>query len=140
MRYRPHVCCVLVLGLAIAGCAAPSAPVPAVDQIASIRLKVMKAPVGAALKTPCEATLTKKADITAVIAWLEAIDWAQSGTDLKVVRIQQPDGEIDINAKDGTTANFRFYWDGKLIYTRANRLLRGGNMAQIEKIVRRVCE
>jgi hypothetical protein len=88
----------------------------------------------------CDVTLTKRADIASVMEWLAGIDWSQQGTDLAVVSLPQPDGSIAITTQGGATHDFSFYWDGGFIHTRANRLIRGGDMAKFRQIVQQVCK
>ncbi len=100
----------------------------------------MQMPAGAAKKAPCSASLTEQDEIAEVIDWLREIDWSQTGTDLAVVGIPQPDGSISITAKDGKVTDFNFYWDGKFIDVKANRLIRGGDMTKLQNIVERLCK
>ena len=140
MRFATMFLFPAVLVPGIAGCAPAGAPVPAADNIAKVQLSVRQIPAGSGLKAPCEVTLTERADIAEVIDWLQKIDWSQSGTDLAVVSIVLPDGGIVVTGKDGTTYDFGFYWDGNFILTKANRLIRGGDMAKLRQIIQKACK
>jgi hypothetical protein len=107
-----------------------------VDQVAKIRLIVQPSGKDAG----CDVTLTKRPDIALVMEWLAGIDWSQQGTDLTVVSLPQPDGSIEITTTGGATHGFSFYWDGGFIHTKANRLIRGGDMTRFRQIVRQVCK
>ena len=129
----------LAAALASSGCH-QSAPLPPVDQIAKVRLTVTRLPGEAAAKTPRNAILTEPPDIAEVIDWLKQIDWSQHGTDLTVVGMPQPDGHIEIITRNGDSSDFAFYWDGGFINVKANRRIRGGDMAKLRQIVERVCK
>jgi hypothetical protein len=139
MRLSRFVGFLLVLLSGAAGCGGSLAPVPSADDVARIRLSVRRVPAGVAAKAPAEVTLTARPDITEVIDWLLAFDWSQSGMDLKAVRMAEPDGGIVITTKDGASQDYSFYWDGGLIITKANRLIRGGDVARLRQLVQRVC-
>jgi len=136
MRYSPGLLCLVSIFLGSAGCGASGSPLPGVDQVAKIRLVVQPSGQNAG----CDVTLTKQPDIAAVMEWLAGIDWSQQGTDLAVVSLPQPDGSIAITTNGGATYDFSFYWDGGFIHTRANRLIRGGDMAKFSQIVQQVCK
>jgi hypothetical protein len=137
MRFRPAVGLLLLIPLSAAGCA--RSPIPAADQIAAVELSVHQFP-GNTGKPPCKAKLTERADIAEVVAWLKAIDWSQSGTDLTVVSMPAPDGGIRLIPGDGEPLDFGFYWGGGFVHTRANRLIKGGDMAKLKQIVQKACK
>ncbi len=151
MNWHRVIWFLLVLVLGSGGCGDPegggiggggesSAPLPPLDRIEEIRLCVEKPFEGAVPVGPCEATLTKADDIAKVLDWLKTIDWSQEGSDLTVIDIEAPDGSIVISTKDGKAHNFGFYWNGNFINEKANRLIRGGDMAQLRRIIQRLCK
>jgi hypothetical protein len=137
MRFGPAVGLLLLFLLAAGGCA--RSQIPASDQVAAVELTVHHFP-GNTGKSPCKAKLTERADIAEIVAWLKTIDWSQSGTDLTVVSMPAPDGGIRLIPKDGEPLEFGFYWDGGLVHTRANRLIKGGDMAKLKQIVQKACK
>jgi hypothetical protein len=93
---------------AAAGCqpgARPSPPrptIPAAADVASVHLKS----IGSSLGDPYEVTLTKQADIAALIRWLEGVDWTSSKAhDLSNVGLAEV-GEITVTKKDGARQAF----------------------------------
>ncbi|HMF16834.1 MAG TPA: hypothetical protein VKE98_06470 [Gemmataceae bacterium] len=116
MRHTPGLLCLVLIFLGSAGCGASGSPLPAVAQVAKIRLVVRSGQ-----DAGCDVTLTKQPDIASVMEWLAGIDWSQQGTDLAVVSLPQPDGSIVITTNGGTTHDFSFYWDGGIIQVQANR-------------------
>jgi hypothetical protein len=136
---RRHSVALRLLVVAIAGCA--SSPLPLADQVTEIRLTVKRMPdENAAPAAPRVVNLKERADIAEVMDWLGKIDWSQSGTDLAVVNMPESDGGFTLINKSGAVHNYSFYWDGKFIHTRANRLIHGGDMAKLEQFVQRVCK
>jgi hypothetical protein len=128
-----------LLALIVSGCS--SSPLPPVDQVAEIRLTVTRMPdekEGAA--KPRVVNLKARPDIAEAMDWLNSIDWSQSGTDMAVIGIPQPDGGFTLINKNGQTHIFSFYWDGKFVHTRDNRLIRGGDMDRLKQFVQRVCK
>jgi hypothetical protein len=111
-----------------------------VDQVANIRVTVRQSAGDAGPKVPCAVTLTERPEIAEVIGWLEGIDWSQKGTDLTVATMPQADGSIAITTKGGASYDFGFYWDGGFIDGKANRLIRGGDMAKFRQILQQVCK
>jgi hypothetical protein len=140
MRSHALVCCLGLLPVVGTGCARSPAALPAVDQVAKIRVTVRQSAGDTGPKAPCAATLTGRPEIAEVIGWLQGIDWSQQGTDLTVATVPQPDGSIAITAKDGASYDFGFYWDGGFINGKANRLIRGGDMVKFRQIVERICK
>jgi hypothetical protein len=140
MRKRVLTLFALVLSLGSAGCAGSPAPLPPEEQVVKVRLTVRRFPPDANRKAPCDVTLTRSADIAEVTDWLKGIDWSQEGTDLAVVRVPEQDGGIVLTTKEGASSEFSFYWDGKFIHTRANRLLRVGHVDKLQQIVQRACK
>lgn len=126
--------------LATAGCSSPSSPVPAAGEVAGVRLEVRQLPANAGAKGLCDVALAAAADVAEVIGWLNTIDWSQTGTDVKVVKVGPPDGTITLALKGGATDDFSFAWDGGFIHTRSNRLIRGGDMTKLRQIIDRVCK
>lgn len=80
----------------------PTVVIPAVGEVASARLKS----IGSSLGEAYDATLTKEADIAALINWLNGIDWspARAG-DLWNVGLAEV-GQITVKLKDGTARQF----------------------------------
>ncbi len=140
MRWHAIVCCLGLLPLVGTGCVRSSAALPAVDQVANIRVAVGQSAGDAGPQAPCDVTLTERADITWVMGWLQEIDWSQRGTDLTAATMPMPDGGIVITTKGGASYDFGFYWDGGFIDGKANRLIRGGDMAKLRQIVQRICK
>jgi hypothetical protein len=142
----------IILALAVFGCsespaprpegqgARPAVPLPARDQVAKVQLTIRQAPADAGFKVPCEATLTRAADVAEIIDWLEKIDWSQKGIDLTVVKLPPTHGEMVLTAKDTTTYSFGFFHDGRIVHWKANRLLEGGDAARLRQLVRKVCQ
>lgn len=136
---RSHSCrrfalCLLPF-LAFAGCA--SSPLPPVEEVKSIRLTVSRLPneVMHQIRT---VDVAAPADIEEIMHWLSTIDWSQGGTDLKVVGMPAADGGITIFTTAGQTQDYSFYWDGKFVNTRANLLIRGGDVGKLQQIVERL--
>jgi hypothetical protein len=125
--------------VAVCGCTASTPPVPPLSDIARIELNVRVFPPGAGRQGPCTATLAAPADLADVLAWLNSFDWSQSGLDMTVVGMPEPEGSVAVIAKDGTTATFPFYWDGRVINERANRLLSGGDVTRLRAAALRGC-
>jgi hypothetical protein len=140
MRWHPLVCCLALLPLGGAGCARPSAALPPVAEVAKARVTVRQSLGDAGPQAPCDVTLSERPDIAEVMGWLQGIDWSQRGTDLTVATVPTPDGSIAITTKGGASYDFGFYWDGGFVDGKANRLIRGGDMAKLRQIVQRVCK
>jgi hypothetical protein len=122
--------------LFITGCG--SNPLPATKHTTKIKITVMQMPADKAPPAnPRVLNLTAEKDIVEVMDWLHTIDWSQTGTDMAVIGIPAPDGGIEITKKDGSTINFAFYWDGKFVRSKENRLIRGGDTDAWKKIVER---
>jgi hypothetical protein len=128
-----------LLTLVAAGCS--GSPVPQTDQVTEIRLTATRLPEDGVPWTKSRvATLKAPADIEEVVGWLNAIDWSQSGTDMTAITMPAPDGGFTIIDKSGATHNYGFYWDGKFVHTKVNRLIRGGDTTKLAQIVRRHCK
>jgi hypothetical protein len=130
----------LLLLVGCAGCASSAPPVPSVEQVASINLTVNQFPPDAGRDGRCAALLTKRRDLDDVFAWLNSLDWSQSGHDMAVISMPPPDGGVVIGAKDGVTFRFGFYWDGKVVHDKANRLFIGANTATLRAVALRICQ
>lgn len=135
----------LLFSLGGRGCArppspVPPSPVPPADQVTRVRIAVTQFPAGAGRKAPCEFALTEAPDVAEVVDWLKGIDWSQEGTDLAVVRLIQPDGEIVLTTRDSAALELGFYWDGRVVHRRANRLLVGGDGARLREIIEKRCK
>jgi hypothetical protein len=125
--------------MGVAGCS--SSPLPSADQVAEIRLTVTRMPdeqEGAA--KPRVVNLKERADIAEAMVWLNSIDWSQSGTDMAAIGIPQADGGFMLINKNAQTHHYGFYWDGKFVHTRDNRLIRGGDMDKLKQFVQRLCK
>ncbi len=68
------------------------------------------------------------------------MDWSQSGQDMKVIMLPEPDGGVTISHKDGSTTAFPFFWDGRIVHEKANRLLSGADVTQLRALAQRVCK
>jgi hypothetical protein len=128
---------IVVLLVAIAGC--NSSPLPPADKVAEIRLSVTHMPDEKfdPQAAPRVANIKAKADIAEIMDWLQAIDWSQSGQDMAVIGIPQPDGGFMIIDKSAATHDYGFYWDGKFVNSKANRLLKAGNTDRLKQIVKK---
>lgn len=82
--------------------APPTVVIPAAGEVVSVHLKS----IGSSLGEAYDATLTKEADIAALIGWLNGIDWspARAG-DLWNIGLAEV-GQITVKLKDGTTQQF----------------------------------
>jgi len=127
----------VVLLLGITGCA--SSPLPPASEVTKIDITITNAPADVAVETK-KTTLDKRADINEVMAWLQSINWSQSGTDMAVIGIPQPDGGIVLTTKAGATQDYGFYWNGNFVNARANRLLHGADMTKWKQVVQRLCK
>jgi hypothetical protein len=127
----------IALLIACAGC--NSSPLPPADKVAEIRLSVNHMPDEKfdPKAAPRVANIKAKADIAEIMDWLLAIDWSQSGQDMAVIGIPQPDGGFTITDKSAATYEFGFYWDGKFVNSKANRLLKAGNTDKLKQIVKK---
>jgi hypothetical protein len=128
----------------VAGCHGShfTSPIPSVDEVAKVHLtrgQFLGRPENKS-KDFCEATFTERADISPVLDWLAAIDWSQEGMDLTPVTLPQPDGGITLTTKDGATLDFGYYWDGRIIHGRANRLYKVADMSGLRKITDKACK
>lgn len=123
--------------LCVSGCA--STPLSAPGDATKIDITITNIPADIAVRAP-KVTLNQRPDIDEIIAWLMSIDWSQAGEDMTAIRLPQPDGNIVLTTKAGATQDYSFFWDGKFVDTRANRLLRGADMGKWKKIVERVCK
>ena len=106
---RPTLACsvAVLLGAAV-GCwngarPAPPAPtIPPASEVAGVHLTS----IGSSLKEAYDVTLTKEADIAALVDWLRQIDWSPSrANDLSNVGLAEI-GRITVTLKDGTTLPF----------------------------------
>ena len=128
-----------LLAIGIVGCT--STPLPAVKEVAQIRITVARMPDEVAHRNiPALGVLKEKADIDEMIDWLNAIDWSQSSTDMAVIKMPSPDGDITIDTRAGTSQSYGFYWDGKFTLAKANRLIQSRDIAKLKQIVQRVCK
>jgi hypothetical protein len=135
MRIMPFAS--MVLAFAVAGCGYN--PLPPTEQIDQIRLTVNTMPgENPAVAKPRQVTLKERADVLEVMDWLNSIDWSQSGQDMAVIGIPQPDGTFTLIDKSAATHSYSFYWDGKFVNSKANRLIKGGDPDKLKKLVERV--
>jgi hypothetical protein len=92
--------------------------------------------------------LKERADIVKVMDWLNPgivkvmdliapFDWSQSESDIAVIDIPQPDGDIMLIKESGATHNYSFSWNGNFYQTKDNRFFRGGDIAKLKEIVQR---
>lgn len=131
----------LFLPIGMAGCAPSPPPLPSVDQIASVQLTVTKFPAAnAAGKNRCEARFTERPDLADVLEWIGSVDWSQTGVDLTVVRLPAPDGSVEITAKNGGVQQFPFFWDGRVVDEKGNRLLNGADVTKLRQLTQRGCK
>jgi hypothetical protein len=129
-----------LLLLVCTGCSASTPPVPPLADVAKAELQVRTFPNDARREGPCTATLAAPADLADVHAWVSSVDWSQSGIDLTVVGLPEPHGAVTIVAKDGTTTTLPFYWDGRVIHEKANRLLSGADVTKLRALALRACK
>jgi hypothetical protein len=127
----------LLLAFGAAGCGGTK-PVPPATDLASARLTITNMTPGA--KPLCDVTLTAPADVAEVLAWLNAVDWSQRGQDLTVVGMPSPDGSFLLKTTGGDYLDFHFYWDGKVVDGRGNRLVTGGDTTKLRQIVQKHCK
>jgi hypothetical protein len=75
---------------------------PAASDVASVHLTSL----GSSLKHEYDVTLTKAADIGALVAWLKQVDWSPSkANDLSNVGLAEV-GQITVTMKGGATHSF----------------------------------
>jgi hypothetical protein len=117
-----------LLPVAMAGCTASAPPAPPIEQVAKVVLTVTHFPPHAGRMGDCQIKLTAQRDLAVVMDWLNSVDWSQAGIDLTAAKPPAPDGEATITAKDATVHEFGFYWDGRVIDGKGNRLVQGAQV------------
>jgi hypothetical protein len=122
----------------LAGCGGPILPPPA-NQVAEVRLSVIRFPKESGGRTTCEVTLTQPADIAEVMDWLGKIDWSQKGTDVQTLSLPQADASVILTTKGGASRYFNVYWDGGFVDGVSNRFLKGGDMARFRAVAEKAC-
>jgi hypothetical protein len=107
MRLTLVLHALLLLGAA-AGCQYATSPppprptIPAASDVASVHLTS----IGSSLNHAYDVTLSKAADIGALVDWLKQVDWSPSkANDLSNVRLAEV-GHITVTMKDGATHSF----------------------------------
>ena len=126
--------------LAVAGCTTATSPVLPLGDIAKAELRVRQFPNAAGPQAPCTVTMEAPADLADIHAWLSSMNWSQSGQDMKLIRLPQPDGGVTITQRDGTAISFPFFWDGRIVDEKANRLLSGADVTKLRALALRACK
>jgi hypothetical protein len=139
-RARGLVSILVFLPAGMAGCAPTPPPVPSVDQIATVQLTVIHFPANVVGKNGCSARFTERPDFADVLEWIGSVDWSQAGVDLAVVRLPEPDGRVEIAAKNGGVQQFPFFWDGRVVDEKGNRLLNGADVTKLRQLAQRGCK
>jgi hypothetical protein len=112
-----------------------------VKHITQIRLSVAQMPdEKVRLPAPRVAKITEDGDMIDMMEYLHTIDWTQPGEDMAAIRLPAPDGSIFITSKHIETHQYDFYWDGKFVLVKDNRLIRGGRTETLKALVKRVCK
>jgi hypothetical protein len=126
-------CFLLLLTLGLTGCSS-STPPALRQKITAVRLSVAAVPPAAA----CTVTITTDPALAEITGWLQKIDWSQRGTDPAVINVPPPDGSIQVTTEEGGTAKYGFYWDGG--FMTADRFIRGGDMAELRRLIQAACK
>jgi hypothetical protein len=78
---------------------------------------------GSALEDQYDVTLTREADIAALVGWLQRVDWSPSRVGLSGTGLetgQAATGQITLTTKDGATHSFEL-WDRGVILPGSGR-------------------
>jgi hypothetical protein len=110
---------VLLVGAA-AGCqkdtrlSPPRAAIPPASDVKEAQLQSMGGGFkGSGLEGKYDVTLTREADIAALVGWLQRVDWSPSRVGLAGTGLEAT-GQITLTTKDGATHSFEL-WDRGII-------------------------
>jgi hypothetical protein len=97
----------------------PRAAIPPASDVKEARLQSMGGgDKGTGVEAKYDVTLTREADIAALVGWLQRVDWSPSRAGLAGVGLetgQKATGQITLTTKDGATHSFELWNRGVIL-------------------------